>query len=94
MKTLTGDDIAMAQNAVGLALSWWAKRRGSSGFKTQQVGRLRRLNARLNKISDYAYPYKSADVMPIDCGREVIMRVDEKNVKRTRAAARKANKNV
>lgn len=90
MKVLTGNDLAVAQAAVGLALSWWDKKK-SSGFKEQQVGQLRALNTRLNRISDYAYPYKS-DAMPFDCGKEVIMRIDERQTKRTRAAARKANK--
>lgn len=83
---LTGNDIALATNAVSLALAWW-KEQPASGFKREQMAKLSALSLRLQHISMYAYPYEWGDDMPLDFGDEPIVRLDDDVVKATRAAA-------
>jgi hypothetical protein len=85
---LTGNDIALAQEAVTYAIGHW-KKQGRSKFVREQVEKFKSLNEKLNEINKIAYPYESADDMPHDIGDEEIMKLDEKVVRKTRKAALK-----
>jgi len=87
---LTGNDIALAQQAAALAIAWWKtqpEEAQQTTFAREQIARLRVLIKKLNEIADIAYPYDSDDV-PLDCGDEPIMRLNSRVVNKTRARAK------
>lgn len=89
-RTLTGNDLALAQSSVQLAIAWW-KPHPASGHKKRQLAQLNALNTKLGALSDYAYPYKPSD-MPLNIGDEELMKIDTHVATQTRAAAHRASK--
>lgn len=87
---LTGNDLALAQQAAGLAIAWVGKPK--SKYSRTMIKQFRLLILRLDAISDYAYPYENADQMPGSIGDEPIMIGDGVCIGKTRAAAAKAIK--
>lgn len=59
----------------------------SSANGGARVAALEALNRKLSALQDAAYPYESADRMPLDIGDEPIMVLDLETVHRTRARA-------
>lgn len=77
MKTLTGNDLARAEFACGLAISWW-KDQPTSSYKRREIAEYKALLSKLSAISDYAYPLTmdEAGEMVADYGDEPVMRAD------------------
>lgn len=85
---LTGDDLALAEQAAALAIAWSKTRLGKSAFKREQIAKFTGLIAKLSAIGDHAYPYRHSDDMPARVGSEKIMRLDVDVVRKTRATAK------
>lgn len=83
---LTGNDIAMAEEAVALAISHF-KKQGRSKFVRERVANFKALQEKLHEINSAAYPYEDPESMPDDIGSEEIMKLDDKVVRKTRKAA-------
>lgn len=89
---LTGDDLALAEQGVGLMLTQLKARKSRSKFVRERVDACKRVLCRLNTINNYAYPYECSDDMQPDIGSEVIVRVDRRETNRTRRAALRSTK--
>lgn len=87
-KTLTGDDLALAEQAAALAIAWSKAKLGKGSFKREQIAKFTGLIAKLSAISDHAYPYRHSDDMGPEVGRERIMRLDVDVARKTRATAK------
>ena len=85
---LTGNDIALAQEAAAMAIAYWKDRPGArTNYVRGRIAQYKELISKLSKISDIAYPYDSSDDMPMDVGDEEIMKLDTRVVDKTRARA-------
>lgn len=84
--TLTGKDLALAEQACSHAINWW-RNIGKSVFCRTERLKFEVLLKKLSAIGDHAYPYKSADDMPADTGDEPIMRIDANVAEETRRTA-------
>lgn len=95
--TLSGDDVALAQEAAALAIAYYKQRPGArTKWVKSRIDAQKALIRKLASISDYAYPYEHSDEMPLDCGSEHILRLNTPVVRSIRKAAAKARevKNV
>jgi hypothetical protein len=87
--SLTGDDLALCEEAIGHALNWWtSKGRAKHSFGKRRVAELTDLSRKLNAIENHAYPYTNGDAQPLDLGKEILMRIDREAVRKTRSTAR------
>lgn len=88
--TLTGDDIALCEEAIGHALNWWTAKKAlrANEFGKRRIAELTALSLKLSAIGDHAYPYTDSDAQPLDIGKEVLMRTDREAVRKTRSTAR------
>lgn len=88
--SLTGDDLALCEEAIIHALNWWTakKVRTKSDFGKRRVAELTDLSRKLNAIENHAYPYTNGDAQPLDLGKEILMRIDREAVRKTRSTAR------
>jgi hypothetical protein len=93
--TLTGDDIALAMEAAALAIRDLKKLPGARRkFIKGRIAEYEALIEKLRAISDQAYPYtppRSEDEPVPEHGAEEIMKLDARVVRKTRAAALRAN---
>jgi hypothetical protein len=89
--TLTGNDLALAQEAAALAIAWAKEKMKGSAYGKGRRLQLTALIKKLDAISQHAYPYEHG-CMPSDCGDDPIMAVDRDVVRETRKAARAANR--
>jgi len=88
---LTGNEIALAQQAAALAITWWKSQPGAqTKFVKGRIEELRALIRKCSEISDIAYPYDHADDMPLSVGDEEIMRLNTPVIRKTRAKANPA----
>jgi hypothetical protein len=86
---LTGNDLALAQQAACLAITWWKSQPGArTKFVKGRIAELQALISKLSGISGIAYPYDHSDEMPLDVGDEEIMRLNTPIVNKTRKRAR------
>lgn len=83
---LSGDELALAESAVQLAISWH-KKQPPSDYGRKEIEKLDALNAKLSAINSFAYPYEDASQMADGIGSETIMRLDSVAIAMTRAAA-------
>jgi hypothetical protein len=83
---LSGDELALAESSVQLAISWHEKQ-PASDYGRKEIEKLEALNAKLSAINGFAYPYEDASQMADDVGSETIMRLDRVAIAMTRAAA-------
>ena len=86
---LTGNDIAVAEMACGLAVAWWKQRKGGGAYKRDEMAKLKALIAKLSAISQHAYPYVNSDDMPENIGAETLMAPDRAMMNLTRKEARR-----
>ena len=84
---LTGNDIALAMEAISHAMNFY-KKGGRSKFVRDKLSSLDALHSKLNEISDAAYPYEHSDDMPLDVGDEPIMKTDDRVIAKTRKRAK------
>lgn len=93
-ESLTGDDIACCELAIGHALNWWdaRSRRKRSSYAKARIAELKAVQAKLSAINNHAYPYINSDAMPLDLGKEILLRTDRGTVRKTRATARRRNR--
>ena len=89
--TLTGNDLALAEECAGLAIAWAKEHQKGSAYGKKQRDKYKALIAKLGAIGQYAYPYEGG-CAPLDFGDEPVMAVDRNVVRETRRAARKANR--
>jgi hypothetical protein len=89
--TLTGNDLALAQEGLSLAIAWSKKNQKGSGLGKERRSSYSELIKRLDAISQQAYPY-DYDCMPSDCGDDKIMTINRPVVRETRKVARMANR--
>lgn len=68
---LTGNDIALAVEAVQITIGWW-KKQPRSGVKSQRLRDLAALSTKLSTAADHLNPYACSDDMPLDFGGEPI----------------------
>lgn len=88
--TLTGNDIALAQEAAAFAINSYERyERPFTDFVIERIAAHKALLSKLNAVSEYAYPYGSSDDMPADCGDEPIMTIDHAVTAETREIAAK-----
>ena len=88
---LSGDDVALAQEAAALAIAYYRQQPGSrTKWVKSRISAQKALIRKLSSISDYAYPYYHSDEMPLDCGSENILRLNIPVVRSIRKAAAKA----
>ena len=83
---LTGDDVALCVASVQMAMTWW-KDKPRTTYRKNELARLNALLSKLNQICDIAYPYDTADDMPLSVGSEPIMKMDARVVDKTRERA-------
>lgn len=97
-RTLTGNDLALAEMSLIHAERWHQeqqKKHGRNGFTTAELAKLKALRAKLSAIGDHAYPYEGgySEIIELpDYGGDPIMRLDAKVVKSTRAKAARYNR--
>lgn len=89
--TLTGNELAIAANACAHAINW-VKAQGRSKWWRAERLKFEALNRKLQEISQHAYPYEQSNESPLDFGDEPIMKVDDCEVSKTRAAAAEFNR--
>jgi hypothetical protein len=89
---LTGNDLATAEFGLMHAISW-CKKQGRSAYWRKEIAKYQAVLQKLTAINDHAYPYEATnDESPAPYGDEKIMRVDPTTIAKTRATARKFNK--
>lgn len=84
---LSGDELALAESSVQLAISCHEKQ-PPSDYGRKEIEKLQALNVKLSAINSFAYPYEDASQMADGVGSETIMRLDSIAIAMTRHAAR------
>lgn len=84
--TLTGNDLAIAEQGIGHLVNFW-KKQGRSKWSRQRRAEAEAVLTKLNEIMNHAYPYPHGCEEPLDYGDEPIMRPDLRVIGKTRRRA-------